>query len=1021
MKNKINRKLSVLLTAVTFCLSISSMNAKDIYVTSSGNDNNLGTQTSPYKTFGKALSVVDDNDVIHIIDMLNMQDEATGTGVGQMENGNGGILFPTGKTNVTVQGKTRTASGFQGIKNKGVRFFLLSGANGFKFNNLTFTNGLFGIDAASPDGGPIYIKNSITSFESCDFTMNGYTKTTYGGALRIENSTVAVLDCKFENNYSPNGGAIYIEGGKLTVENSSFEKGQSSLGGAIFTNVKGENPQNVGEKEVEILCKNSHFSSNKSGMGGAVCVSNTVASKAANIRFESCSFSENTGQGGAVYLQNKQTGLNSYSFVNSTFYRNKTTTNGGAFLLFAGQVGETFDLINCTVLENYTEGNSGHGGGIRFYAENVETGLHSAQNVTKRILNCVIEGNYATNGGSGSSSSDLSIRYTPTLSDLVMKNSFVGVDGNSTINLGDYMHDNMINYYAAVRSLAKMPENTGDVFNEHKSVGVSEKSIASMYGDATYLQQLGITTDQQGNVRPFTDNLCSIGAVEVTPDVENGDGGVSGEPVYSSYKGLVMTGYQGWFTVKGDESGTNAYTHTGKDGKFEPGYAGIEFWPDMREYTKQYPVNFKHSDGSQAYFYSSSDEETVDLHFKWMQENNIDGVFVQRFISSITRDAIGKVLGHVVKAAKKYNRSFSIMYDLSGLGDDPEDALANKVYNDWKILNTAYRFTDPSVCPTFLHHNGKPMVALWGIGIGGNANVAGFEKIMDRLEDLDGQTGKLSYLLGSAYYWRAGGGDAASNTAELRRVLKKGDIISPWAVGRYGSLSEYEQRVKNNLQPDIQWCKDNGVDYAPVVFPGFSWRNLKGLSVSSYDQIPRLKGDFLWRQLAQAKQSGAEMIYVAMFDELDEGTAIFKCANTKDVPVYATSADPQGRFLGIDDELPTDYYLFLSGEAGRWLKGEVTHGDQKPDYMSSIATDQIDAEFPLDVIYQNSVLAVEAYACGETFVNVYSASGECAFRLKNGDLSIPFNQSVDLRNLPKGVYVINVQFENQTKNFKIIR
>ena len=32
-----------------------------------------------------------------------------------------------------------------------------------------------------------------------------------------------------------------------------------------------------------------------------------------------------------------------------------------------------------------------------------------------------------------------------------------------------------------------------------------------------------------------------------------------------------------------------------------------------------------------------------------------------------------------------------------------------------------------------------------------------------------------------------------------------------------------------------------------------------------------------------AIQAGAEMIYVAMFDEIDEGTAIFKCA--KKVPV----------------------------------------------------------------------------------------------------------------------------------------
>ena len=73
-------------------------------------------------------------------------------------------------------------------------------------------------------------------------------------------------------------------------------------------------------------------------------------------------------------------------------------------------------------------------------------------------------------------------------------------------------------------------------------------------------------------------------------------------------------------------------------------------------------------------------------------------------------------------------------------------------------------------------------------------------------------------------------------------------------------------RVEKFLKTDILWCRMNNVGYAPVVFPGFSWRNLKNLTVDKYDEIPRLKGDFLWRQIAEAKKAGAKMIYVAMFD-----------------------------------------------------------------------------------------------------------------------------------------------------------
>ena len=57
------------------------------------------------------------------------------------------------------------------------------------------------------------------------------------------------------------------------------------------------------------------------------------------------------------------------------------------------------------------------------------------------------------------------------------------------------------------------------------------------------------------------------------------------------------------------------------------------------------------------------------------------------------------------------------------------------------------------------------------------------------------------------------------------------------------------------------------------------------------------------------------MIYVAMFDEVDEGTAIFKCTN--DVP-----PDGESRFLTYEG-LPTDFYLKLTGAGGKMLRGEL--------------------------------------------------------------------------------------------------
>ena len=44
-------------------------------------------------------------------------------------------------------------------------------------------------------------------------------------------------------------------------------------------------------------------------------------------------------------------------------------------------------------------------------------------------------------------------------------------------------------------------------------------------------------------------------------------------------------------------------------------------------------------------------------------------------------------------------------------------------------------------------------------------------------------------------------------------------------------------------------------------------------------------GRFYWRQVGRALQAGATMLYGAMFDEVDEGTAMFQvAASRRDAP-----------------------------------------------------------------------------------------------------------------------------------------
>ena len=68
--------------------------------------------------------------------------------------------------------------------------------------------------------------------------------------------------------------------------------------------------------------------------------------------------------------------------------------------------------------------------------------------------------------------------------------------------------------------------------------------------------------------------------------------------------------------------------------------------------------------------------------------------------------------------------------------------------------------------------------------------------------------------------------------------------------------------------------------------------------------------------MTTAIDSGAKMIYVAMFDEINEGTAILKCSN--EPPMN----QPPANFLTYEG-LPSDHYLWLTGQAGKMLRREM--------------------------------------------------------------------------------------------------
>ena len=386
----------------------------------------------------------------------------------------------------------------------------------------------------------------------------------------------------------------------------------------------------------------------------------------------------------------------------------------------------------------------------------------------------------------------------------------------------------------------------------------------------------------------------------------------------STMTGKVLCGYQGWFAAEGDGLGRGWYHWQGHSG-FRPGSCSIDLWPDVGELDadERYATAFKHANGRPAEVYSAQNAKTVIRHFRWMKEYGIDGVFVQRFAGAVFSEMglrqFNVVLQNCRQGANLSGRTYAVMYDLSGLGE----GRMGRVMDDWRLLVDRMQITRDQA---YLRHNGKPVVAVWGFGFsdGRRYTLAEGMQLAGFLKD-DPKYGGCTVMLGVPTYWRTLARDCVPDPA-MHDLVLKADIVSPWTVGRYRTPQEAARYARTVLAEDIAWCKARGKEYLPVVFPGFSWHNMK--PESPLDQIPRLGGQFLWTQYVEAKRAGATMVYQAMFDEVDEGTAIFKCTN--DPPVG------ESPFLTYEG-LPSDFYLRLVGQAARMLRGEVPLTNALPD------------------------------------------------------------------------------------------
>lgn len=307
---------SLLVTANLF--QVAAKQASEIekiyYVSPIGLDTNEGTEANPFKTIGKALSLITDATPTKIY----LTPNATFTLGGTVTIGK----VTSYHINVALIGENTTIQANVLPYVAEYRLFRI-GEGGFgncKLKGLILKNGR--ISDFNP-GGAIFFPGNRLEIENCSF-MNNYAGSG-GGAIASRGKVVIIKDSYFYENKSGSGshGAAIMQTGTKADSGNCIE---------IYNTTFEENGFSDKTNSFPLSGYGSCFSNNEPTSSGA------NRGKVDDMKVSNCTFINNNNTAttdpavsAAIHLDSNMNGVTAH-IINNSFYTNKNYINGNAML-----------------------------------------------------------------------------------------------------------------------------------------------------------------------------------------------------------------------------------------------------------------------------------------------------------------------------------------------------------------------------------------------------------------------------------------------------------------------------------------------------------------------------------------------------------------------------------------------------------------------------------------------------------------------------------------------------------------